>query len=470
MRFLSLVAPIVLLSPWTCSGDEPCSRLAGGIPAALEWWNSGDSDTSPDCGCRQSGCRSDATVDPISGLHLDESGSWKLGGSYRIRYHNENNMRRSGLTGVDDEFVLHQTRLWCDAQLNDRLQMRVGFIDAASFGEDIAPRGNEVNRSDLYQLYADVLLQEGEEQLTVRLGRQEMRYGSDRLIMAPIWANRRRTHDGVRFMWKTPDWDVDAFWVRPVYRDAAHFTTFDSANQNQQLYGVFSTYKSLETSKVDLYWLAFDFVNGAGGARFDTFGSRYFGSVDSWLYEFEGGVQAGTNQDDTSHSAGFFTGGLGRKFQDTAWKPEAWVFYDWASGSSTTGNGFHTYVQRAHYYLGFMDLFGRRNLEDINVRIVAKPTEKLTLILWYHYFMLATGQDVPYNLNMRPASGLAAGSAGSQELGHELDLVLTCELNKQTQLRVGYSYFWAGRFYDTTPGVPTNSDADFFYSHFSYKF
>ena len=117
-----------------------------------------------------------------------------------------------------------------------------------------------------------------------------------------------------------------------------------------------------------------------------------------------------------------------------------------------------------------MDLFGRRNLQDINVRITARPTETLTLMLWYHYFMLATGRDVPYNLNLRPASGLTAGSAGSSELGHERDLTLTCQLNKQTQLRVGYSYFRADRFYDTTPGVPTNADAEFLYTHFSYKF
>ena len=52
-------------------------------------------------------------------------------------------MRRSGLTGVNDEFMLHQTRVWCDARINDWLKMRGGFIDAASFGEDIPPRAHK---------------------------------------------------------------------------------------------------------------------------------------------------------------------------------------------------------------------------------------------------------------------------------------------------------------------------------------
>ena len=71
---------------------------------------------------------------------------------------------------------------------------------------------------------------------------------------------------------------------------------------------------------------------------------------------------------------------------------------------------------------------------------------------------------------MRPFAGLQAGDAGSKDLGHEIDFVLTYQLNEQTQLRLGYAYFWAGRFYDTTPGLPANGNAEFLYSHFQYTF
>ena len=148
----------------------------------------------------------------------------------------------------------------------------------------------------------------------------------------------------------------------------------------------------------------------------------------------------------------------------------SWCFYDWASGDNTSGNGFHTYVQRAHYYLGFMDLFGRRNIEDINIRLTINPTKKLTLLAWCHFFSWANGNDVPYNLNMRPYAGLTSGSAGSQTLGTELDLVATYDVSEQTQMRFGYSHFWSGSFYNTTSGVPTNLDANFLYSHFVYRF
>ena len=71
---------------------------------------------------------------------------------------------------------------------------------------------------------------------------------------------------------------------------------------------------------------------------------------------------------------------------------------------------------------------------------------------------------------MRPYAGLTAGSAQSQTLGTELDLLATYEVTEQTQLRVGYSHFWSGTFYDTTPGVPTNLDGNFLFSHVFIRF
>lgn len=462
----ALILCFLVCSPVVSVAGESLDALLSRVPSELQWFRPAAT-AAGECGC-SSGC----TSDEDGGLCLGEEQNWQLGGSYRIRYHNENNMRRSGLTGIDDEFVLHQTRVWLEGDLHERIRMRVGALDAASSGESIRPRANEVNRFDLYQLYLDVLLNEGDSTWTARLGRQELRLGSARLIMAPVWANRRRTNDGVRLIGRSEDWDIDAFWFRPAERDVESFTRFDATDHERQLYGIFSTYKGMKRSTLELYWLAFDIDNptGGGGARYDTMGSRIYGDTDQLLYELEGGIQFGRNPDGTVHSAGFFTGGIGKGFKDTCWSPELWLFYDFASGSGDTGNGFHTYVQRAHYYLGWMDLFGRRNLEDVNLRLSLKPMEDVTLVLWYHYFSLATGKDVPYNLNMQPFNGLAAGTAGSQELGHELDMSVTWQMNDKTQFRVGYSHFWAGRFYDTTPGVPTNADADFFYSHFQIIF
>ena len=93
-------------------------------------------------------------------------------------------------------------------------------------------------------------------------------------MMAPGWANRRLTHDGVRFIYESDNWEVNPFWVRPAIRNRSTFTSFDSTNPDQELYGIFSTYKGLEHDKIDLYWLAYDLRNSTSGSRYDTLATR----------------------------------------------------------------------------------------------------------------------------------------------------------------------------------------------------
>ena len=74
---------------------------------------------------------------PLKGIAFGPDRWLDVGGSYRARHHREINMRPGapgGLSGVDDSFWLHQTRLWFDGELNSRLRFRDGFIDAASSG------------------------------------------------------------------------------------------------------------------------------------------------------------------------------------------------------------------------------------------------------------------------------------------------------------------------------------------------
>ena len=71
---------------------------------------------------------------------------------------------------------------------------------------------------------------------------------------------------------------------------------------------------------------------------------------------------------------------------------------------------------------------------------------------------------------MSAFAGLPAGSSGSQDLGHEIDLVLTQTLTPRSSVLFGYSHFFAGNYYATTPGVPFNGDADFFYTQWHVNF
>ncbi len=428
------------------------------------------------------------------GWHLGENlkrvplGDWAVvdvGGQYRLREMTERGIRATkavpnlfGLTGADDDFLLHRTRLYVNAQLGNRVRFYGEMLDAASQFEDYVPRLIEENRTEMQNLFLDLVVLDPETasgKLTARIGRQEVLYGSQRLVSPLDWANTRRTFDGAKLMWQGENWDLDALWLRPMRR---YIKELDPPDLDRQLYGLYSTYKGLDRDKVDLYWLAYD--NDLLGFRYDTLASRYYGGYDAWLYELEGGVQFGLNGDDTDHSAGFFTLGGGRKFECVRWKPTLWAYYDWASGDGTydadigpkvkaVGTGFHHYEPLAHKYLGYMDIFGRRNIETINCQLTMTPHEKLTLLAWYYYFWLQTGKDVPYDVDMAPFAGLSGGQAGSRDLGHEIDLTANYGFSARLSALIGYSHFFSGRFYRTSP-VPYDGDADFFYTQVTLNF
>lgn len=425
------------------------------------------------------GCCPTYLGDRLKRLPVGDCWLVDVGGQYRMRYHHEQNINNTGavpnflgLTGDDDDFLLHRTRLYVNAEYGDHIRFYGEMLDALSELGSGPPRVIEENRTDIQNMFVEVKgLDAGPGTIGARVGRQEILLGAQRLVTPFDWANTRKTFDGARAMWKGDSWDIDGIWLRPLHRDAAHVKKLDSPNLDRQLYGVYGTYKDLCRDNLEAYWLALDYEDvGPSGFRYDTLGIRYWGSEGDWLYELETGVQFGTNADNSSHGAGAVTAGLGRKFSGMTYSPTLWAYYDWASGDNTVGNGYHHYEPLAHKYNGFMDIFGRRNLQDANLQLTANVTEKVQFLVWYHYLQLANGNDVPYNVDMTAFNGQTAGTSGSKDLGHEIDFLITQNISPRMSVLYGYSHFFAGRYYSTTAGLPYNGDADFAYVQWQLDF
>ncbi len=399
-------------------------------------------------------------------LGFGDSVIFDLGGQFRMRQHSERNMRGLGLTGRDDDFLLYRTRLYSNVEIGRRFRVYAEMIDANSEYENYLPRPIEVNRMDMLNLFGDVmLLDRCRGELWARVGRQELLYGDQRAISPLDWANTRRTFDGAKVFWRGQNWDIDAFYVRPVFPNATHF---DNPNYDREFMGLYATYKDLKYNKVDVYYLAYNNnVDHPGNFNYDTFGSRLKGGRGAWLWDLEGAYQSG-NFNGHNHDAGFYTLGLGRKFEHLLWKPTLWAYYDWASGDDEIGNGYDHMFPLAHKYMGFMDLYGRRNLKDMNLLLTMNPHQKVKLLMWYHIFHLENMNDVPYSVVMTPfnAGNLPRASA----LGQELDTVVSWTISPRTNLLFGYSQFFAGDYYHKTPGVPYDGDASFFYTQFTVNF
>jgi Alginate export len=391
-----------------------------------------------------------------------------IGGQYRARFHDERNMRGLGVTGADDRFLLHRTRLYSDWKLTPGFRVYAEMIDAESNYENFAPRGIEVTRADMLNLFFDKQLIDNDRgTLTARIGRQELAFGAQRLVSVLDWGNTRRSFEGGLLKWSGELWDVDGFWTHPMRVNPSQF---DSPDLDQEFMGVYSKYKGWKGEQLDFYGLRF--LNGFGTNNFDsnTIGTRWQGDDDGNLWDHEIAYQFGNNTDGSSQSAAMVVAGVGRRISNDGVKPTLWTYYDWASGDQSTGagNGFNHLFPLAHRYNGFMDLFGRRNLNDPNVLMTIQPSEKWQLLAWYHYFFLANSQDTPYNVSMTPFN--PGNTPASRELGHEIDLLSTWKVNPRNELQLGYSHFFSERYYSNTIGVPHRGDANFVYVQYTLNF
>lgn len=387
-------------------------------------------------------------------VHLGDNWLFGTGGQIFGRHVHETSSR---LTGRTNDFDLIRARIYADVWYKDIFRFHVEFLSAHTANQDLPPLLTDEDRFDFQNLFVDIKLFEiGCQPVYVRAGRQELLFGSQRVISPPDWNNTRRTFQGVRLFRQSEKFDFDLFWVQPVIPNN---TKLDTVDHHQNFYGAWATYRPQKGQVVDTYYLFLDNSNtrsvlgvNLAPTSVHTVGSRYAGDKNHFLWDFEGMFQFG-QRGPSSITAGSATAGLGYNFANAPMNPTFWAYYDWASGDhDPTGGNYTTFNQLfpfGHYYLGWLDQVARQNIRDVNMHLYLYPTKWITVNVQYHFFALDSARDALYNATGAPIRVSPNGTAGGT-VGRELDVIVNFHLSNRVDIISGYSKLYAGDFISNT--------------------
>jgi len=407
--------------------------------------------------------------DPIKYIPLTDDGNFwiSFGGQVRFRLEGWNNFNFD--KEFDDTFLLTRLRLHTDIHTGKYLRFFAEMKSAFSTDRDL-PGGRrtlDVDELALQQAFADIILPVGDSgKFTLRPGRQMLLYGKQRLVSPLDWSNTMRTWQGIQGTFNYHDWKISGFWTEFVPVDKYDFNKVDS---DEPFAGIFGTGKTgIAGIGLDGYWLYRERKNLDDERH--TPGGRIFGTLGKTPidYDFEAAYQFGDSGDKDVRA--FMIGSqFGYRFTQTAFKPRAYVGFDFGSGDKDPSDGkvetFDQLYPLGHLYLGYLDFVGRKNIISPNIGITFSPLNKLTCEVTGLFFWRAEEEDALYNAG---GGVLRPGEPGtSLEVGQEIDILLKYAYNVHTVILLGYSHFFPGKFIRQTG--PDDS-TDFIYASAQFTF
>ena len=375
-----------------------------------------------------------------------------------------------------DVYLLTRLRLSADLHATPYFRMYVEGKSALVPVNRELQGGNSIayyDQASLFNAFADIMIPFGEQaNVTLRGGRQELLFGSQRLVGPGDFTQVPHTFDGVQTIVRIGGWTVTPFWTQAVIVNKYNINTSTSA---RQLFGIYSSAPAhLLPMNLDLYYLGVDNATAAfndtfGREKRHTLGLRTRGKLGqtNWDFELEGAGQFGT-VGSGSIGAGMFTAVLGYTLPIEDLSPRMYLEFDYASGDKKPGGGVGTFNQlypNGHPFLGYIDYIGRQNIISPNAGITMSPLRKLTLSLQQYFFWRASVRDSIYNKSsaiIRAANGTTA-----RYVGAETDLLATYNFTRHLQGYTGYSYFFPGEFIRKTGA---HKGSNFLYAALQYTF
>jgi len=387
--------------------------------------------------------------DPIKFVRLNHDGSLFLtvGGEVRLRLEFFDNADWE--SGRDE---LYSQRLSVHTALNVGQQVR--FFGEVYHGllSKSEPAFAEDDDLALHQGFLELrLLDDIRHRVNLRVGRQELAYGSARLIGIREGPNIRRSFDAARVIYTGGPLQMEGFFGSEVVTSPG---TFDnSRNRDMAVWGLFSRFSIPGiVGSTEAYYFGVDvdqarFDDGIAAERRHSVGIRRFGSLGSaFRYNTEVIFQFGTFGDQNIRAFAVETD-FHYLLNSLELRPVLGIRLDYVSGDRGAADGtlntFNALFTNPAYF-GLLSQLTPMNLFDIHPSLTLELSERAEAIVDWDFFWRASKDDGLYS---PPRFFARAGDPmQGRFIGHQPGLEFVYRVSRHLTWSTEASYFVSGDY------------------------
>ncbi len=316
-------------------------------------------------------------------------------------------------------------------------------------GRPGGPRPVDRDDFDIHQAFADLELGRPDRtEVVIRVGRQELAFGSGRLVSPREGPNVRRSFDGISLLVRARSVRAHLFVTRPVALVPGVLD--DGWEPGQWFAGAHVTTPSPHRGgAVDVYAFYLDrpaaaLQRGEAHERRLSLGTRWSGLAGPLDYNAEAIVQVGRFGERTL-LAWTVASDTGVRLP-VPWRLRLGTRLDVASGDRGGARPVGTFqaLFPKGSYFGEDALIGPANFFDVHPSLAIEPIERLSLAVDWVALWRQTLADGIYNVPGEPT--VTADHNDARFIGHRAGVSLEVELTRHVGVVATYSRFFRGPF------------------------
>ncbi|MCU0447604.1 MAG: alginate export family protein [Microscillaceae bacterium] len=383
-------------------------------------------------------------------LNQNKSIYWSQGGEVRYQlqdYRNEDwgSVNGDTYTAFFTRFLYHSD-IWLGQNFRIFGQLNSTFAN----GRTRPNRSIDENRLDIQQIFADwYVLNTDNQRLMLRVGRQELLYGSQRIIAVREGPNNRQSFDALKVVYKRNNWQLDAFYSHPVRLRQGILD--DKFNQDQRLGGLYSVWKKAGfLGNVDVYYLNFwsresAFNQEVAEEMRHSLGTRIWHKSPTWNYDLEALYQFGSfgAQKINAYTA---SANVSYTWAKTKTQPTLGIKTEIISGdrqrADNQQNTFNPLYPRGAYF-GLAALIGPANLVDFHPSLSFNLRKDWSLLIDYDIFWRYSLRDGIYGPNV---ALIFEGESANRFIGRQLGISMEYTPNAFLSIVPEFTWFEAGQY------------------------